>query len=939
MKKNYLLNKKFNQEIIKNKSTMKKINFLIQKALLLLTVLCISISAYAEGSKDLYPSGAQGGRAFLRASTETSLAYPYAVLGTHYVYAEVGERIALATSAQAFGNNNSTRNGNRNNIQLYGPYGNQITLDVGNNNDTRGRIDNRTAELDGPQLPNQTGGNRYTPIYHEVTVSGIYKVEYLGTSKSTTGDVRMDYVAANSNWTQGSNTNYLAAWDISVAKQVGANWQWENGRVYNNILNLDNPSYVSQSGKYVFRANSGFFGKFKVLTKDGFVYNIDNNGNQGISFTFMVNNKGFHLEGDPSTPSYKSINAPSAASVTNRYHNPTTEDNVHTTTHKIFYNLPSEDMPSTSIGAVSGGQTWLLNPEAIISIDADDIHIIGVDGTPNQIGNKGGYIIFDGGGGNAEYEFIISSDETPKAFVDRVISGITNPGENSIFFDGKDGDGNDLPAGQIPATVTIRIKGGEVHFPFIDMELNQNGLIIERLNSDWNSVASDAVYWNDSDFPWNNPTGMGTASNPKNANHSIYPGGHPSNSNGHVWGTGSNAAVGTFGDEKGMDTWTFIQGDATTKETYITVNIADLKISSLTNNLTNVCIGDEVTYSINVKNEGGPTDVYNAPFSFILPGGFEAVSYSFNGGGCGLESSILSSTTQNDSLIYSSALDLPIDCEATYQITVRLTSVLSAGQQEATATILRPFDYTDPDATNPDPLIPPTNPFFECENNGLGGNCNNILQNTEVILNKVQISIQNGTIVNADCNNPLGSVQLSLLGLADGTYTIYYDGGSFENVVVVNEEATLVDVVPGIYEKLTVTVNGCISEPHNLVLIIENECNIIANDDSYGPYDANGTTTPTVFGNDELNGNPPSPTEVDLTWGNITDEDNNTITSGFTLNSDGTITVEPGAPSGTYTITYTICDAIAPTNCDTATVTIVIEGCLAGSQPVIIECN
>lgn len=42
---------------------MKKINFLIQKALLLLTVLCISISAYAEGSKDLYPAGTTGGRA------------------------------------------------------------------------------------------------------------------------------------------------------------------------------------------------------------------------------------------------------------------------------------------------------------------------------------------------------------------------------------------------------------------------------------------------------------------------------------------------------------------------------------------------------------------------------------------------------------------------------------------------------------------------------------------------------------------------------------------------------------------------------------------------------------------------------------------------------------------------------------------------------------
>src|SRR5690606_18185037 len=33
----------------------------------------------------------------------------------------------------------------------------------------------------------------------------------------------------------------------------------------------------------------------------------------------------------------------------------------------------------------------------------------------------------------------------------------------------------------------------------------------------------------------------------------------------------------------------------------------------------------------------------------------------------------------------------------------------------------RPNDVTDPDATNPDPAIPPTNPYDEIDNNGLGG--------------------------------------------------------------------------------------------------------------------------------------------------------------------------------------------------------------------------
>src|SRR5699024_9895374 len=152
-------------------------------AILILSGIQLSL---ADGSKDLYPNGASGGRAYLRASTSESAAFPFPNLGTHYVYAEAGERIALASSAQAFNVGGwQGRDVNRNNIKLYGPNGNQITLSTGSGNDTRGLISGRSAELAGPQLPGQSGGARYTPVYHEVTVTGIYKVEYLSTSRNT----------------------------------------------------------------------------------------------------------------------------------------------------------------------------------------------------------------------------------------------------------------------------------------------------------------------------------------------------------------------------------------------------------------------------------------------------------------------------------------------------------------------------------------------------------------------------------------------------------------------------------------------------------------------------------------------------------------------------------------------------------------------------------
>lgn len=77
------------------------------------------------------------------------------------------------------------------------------------------------------------------------------------------------------------------------------------------------------------------------------------------------------------------------------------------------------------------------------------------------------------------------------------------------------------------------------------------------------------------------------------------------------------------------------------------------------------------------------------------------------------------------------------------------------------------------------------------------------------------------------------------------------------------------------------------------------------------------TTGGSVLANDSLNGvSPPAPGDVVLSLVGAP--------GGFTLNPDGTISVGSGVGSGPTTITYQICEAAAPSNCDTASVTVVV---------------
>ncbi|MGB0871407.1 MAG: gliding motility-associated C-terminal domain-containing protein, partial [Flavobacteriales bacterium] len=94
---------------------------------------------------------------------------------------------------------------------------------------------------------------------------------------------------------------------------------------------------------------------------------------------------------------------------------------------------------------------------------------------------------------------------------------------------------------------------------------------------------------------------------------------------------------------------------------------------------------------------------------------------------------------------------------------------------------------------------------------------------------------------------------------------------------------------------------------------------IVANDDSATGINGKDGATGifTVFDNDSLNGESVIPSEVTLT---------ETIGNpNLVLNADGSVDVNPNTPAGTYELTYSICENLNPTNCETGIVTVEVE--------------
>ena len=708
-----------------------------KKSLLTLYILCLlwPVFVYSQCSRALYPSGAQGNRAYLVCTTNPGAnddSWPYLTMGAHYVYAEVGEVICSGFSARSSGDT-----GGR--IRYTSPTGvthitGTGTVDVsGSGNSLGGLINNRAQELAGPYYSG-TQGNRFTPF--TVTVgsgqAGVWKVEFLprGTSTDISSDpANVGSISANASWSQTNQPGpdngsraFIAAWDIAVWNPTSSSWK--PGRVYANVLNL--------LLRDEWEASESFYATMYVMTKDGIAYRIKYQGNQGAGWTFFTNNKGFI--GEDGYASYKSKNFSNFDLLSPFLHDPTGPDDYvgNYITHKMFYEIPGSDLPDTTVNMVpiAGlGETWLKNPRLLPEME--NLVFTGAEGTVGQSGSKGAYISFDS---NVKglYKITIPSEDPQNPFI--VLTGPCDVGPNTVYWDGDDSNGDPVPAGTSITEVTTQLYGAEVHFPYIDMEINPTGIVIEQLDENFVVMPGmDKVYWDDTDITGGAPA---RTSNPQyNGNTGD---GISSNTNGHKWGaystfvqtpSGGYEGVpnndgfgnGDFGNTRSIDTWSYAPGEEDTAEIEIVIMATDLRVDSLTKigGPNVVSVGDNLTYAAAIFNNGPSeaTTISTSPatFMFYVPPGItidpNAVSFHSSVNGA---TPIGIKTFDPLTGILRVSVDMPDQSGGTFHIPCSVTGGVPDENVNVWAGLVRPTDIADPDATNPDINIPlPTDAFQE----------------------------------------------------------------------------------------------------------------------------------------------------------------------------------------------------------------------------------
>jgi len=104
------------------------------------------------------------------------------------------------------------------------------------------------------------------------------------------------------------------------------------------------------------------------------------------------------------------------------------------------------------------------------------------------------------------------------------------------------------------------------------------------------------------------------------------------------------------------------------------------------------------------------------------------------------------------------------------------------------------------------------------------------------------------------------------------------------------------------------------------VTVVVGQASLTAVDESFTVTNTTTTTTDSVLNNDSYNGTTGlvGNASVTLTW--------LTVPAGIQTNTNGSLTVPAGIASGTYAVTYRLCEVLNNSNCSIATATIVVKG-------------
>lgn len=228
---------------------------------------------------------------------------------------------------------------------------------------------------------------------------------------------------------------------------------------------------------------------------------------------------------------------------------------------------------------------------------------------------------------------------------------------------------------------------------------------------------------------------------------------------------------------------------------------------------------------------------------------------------------------------------------------------------------------TTANITVPNPVIDAIPDNFATIPTNLGGTTASVLTNDTLGGQQATIgnvNVTTGTLPAGITFNPADATFTVAPGTAQGSYPISYT--ICDKVNPGNCDTAVATVVVGASTIVVDAVND------NLTVAIANG--------------TGGTTTGSVLTNDTVNGATATTgmggvgANVILTPG--------TMPSGLTLNPNGTVSVAPGTPLGTYSVPYTICSYVDMSVCDNAVATVVVKGIpdlelkLSASRSVIV---
>lgn len=440
---------------------------------LALTLALFSAQAAAEGSRTVYPDGATGNRAAL-SDSYNNLQYANVAENKQflYVFAQAGEQILLGSS-------------NRNNggdIFVYKPqpFGTRGMETIPANADFScssqsgaGHIANRDQELAGPNSADgsATVTNGFTPCVYQAPETGIYGVRFTGATSGTTGN-------------SGAINNVqvlsrqVSAWDVTVRESAGS-LEDINGRLFTYAWVVR----VGANGRHMY--NDLYY-----VSGDGYRYRQTFRGSDPNAVAFFANRSGF-IDTDGS-PLYRDMRG-NGFSV-NAGPSFTAGIKAAAPDFPIFFSDVSPNAPhATEVNRTLGALGIPLQPPVP---ELTNPEFVG-----NQSGNTttvsaGGVFTFDTVN-TMTYEIVVSrdgNDYDPATPTNRVLTGVANTGSHTVLWDGMDNSGDPFPAGDYDYRIIGR--NGEIHFPMIDLEGNDDGgPTLIKLNG---SVPNDStVYYDD----------------------------------------------------------------------------------------------------------------------------------------------------------------------------------------------------------------------------------------------------------------------------------------------------------------------------------------------------------------------------------------------------------------------------------------------------------